>query len=158
VAGRNFRKWETDASQFRVESARHNWQAEALVDLARSGQTSQFIMAHIMLPHEPFIYTTARNRMDQYKDQIRYTLTYLDSLATRIHAADPKALIIIQSDEGMAFRQPADLNFTLSERQWNGVFSAWYIPGCKNCRPDLSDMESHTDILGVILDLVVKYK
>lgn len=151
LAGLNFRVWESDASQFKVESARHNWQAESLVDLARSGQTSQFIMAHIMLPHEPFIYTIARNRMDQYKDQIRYSLLYLDSLATRIHEADPNAVIIIQSDEGMAFRKPADLNDTLSPRQWNGVFAGWYFP---DQPPDLGNISRITEIL----DIVVKLK
>lgn len=157
LAGLNFRVLQSDNSIVSVEQARHDWQFWALADMAASGRTSQFIMAHIMLPHEPFIYgsksteyqTLAQEPMEQYLDQIDYAINYLGTLALMIRMADPTAVIIVQSDEGMAFRKPPELNDNLSSVQWNGVFTAWYVPHNVGYMLGVE----HTEILDVVVKL-----
>jgi hypothetical protein len=124
----HFSVFQTDSSRSRVESGRHQWQNDSLLEIAASGQTSQFVMCHIILPHEPFIYTEAEDPLSQYKDQIQWTMTYLTDLAAGIRESDPTAIVIFQSDEGMAFQKPVELNYDLTLTQWNGVFAAWYMP------------------------------
>jgi len=38
------------------------------------------------------------------------------------------SIVIIQSDEGVAFGSPS-ANKELSNNQWNGVLTAWRVPG-----------------------------
>jgi hypothetical protein len=78
--------------------------------------------------------------------QIRFTCDYLNSLANDILNADPDAIIIIQSDEGMAYRKPVELNYDLTPVQWNGVFTAWKLPWDDG----LADLP-HTGILNFVL-------
>lgn len=147
--GLNFRVFESFGSQRRIETARLQWQAARILDVAGAGPRSTFVIAHLMLPHEPFIFANPKDPVPvQYNANIRSALLYLDELAGAIRSADPSATIIIQADEGMAFRKPADLNRSLTKTQWSGVFSAWYIPG-----PAIAlESISHTEILGVVLE------
>lgn len=147
LAGLNLRVLETGASQKKVEQARHKWQADQLIKVASSGDTSQFVMAHLMLPHEPFVYSESKDQREQYYDQIRFAMDYLYELASKLRQLDPDAFIIIQSDEGMAYRKPAELNYGLSNTQWNGVFTAWYLP----MRLDNIEQIRHTDVLSSLL-------
>jgi len=146
--GLNLRVLESDSLQRRVESGRLSWQGEQILGIALSSQTSVFAMAHLMAPHEPYVYADQGLSIpEQYYANIRYTLSYLTGLATGIRAADPSAIIIIQSDEGMAYRKPIELNRALSAVQWSGVFSAWYMPDYSG------DMEliEHNEILGTVI-------
>jgi hypothetical protein len=134
LAGLNFRVWEPDASKVRVETGRLLWQRWEILTAGKPN-TSTFVFAHILFPHEPFIYGDPTATIpEQYYSNIRA-------------AADPSAVIIIQSDEGMAYRKPIELNYNLSPVQWNGVFTAWYLPGYSG---DL-DAIKHTDILAVVV-------
>lgn len=144
----HIRAWESDSSIARVEKGRHQWQFDTLVDLASSGKTSQFVISHVMLPHEPFVYTDSKDQMQQYIDQIYYALDYIYQLATAIRQADPTAYIVIQADEGMAFQKPRSINEGLSPIQWNGVFAAWYLPQDLG---DLSEIE-HYEILSKVVN------
>lgn len=148
LAGLNFRILETDIAQAKVEMARHDWQAGTISGKASLGPVSNFVITHIMLPHEPFIYTDSRDTKEQYIDQIKYALRYITDLAADIRALDPTAIVIVQADEGMAFRKPAELNKELSLVQWSGVFTAWYIPGADENK--LSTLQ-HTEILKYVV-------
>lgn len=132
-----------------IEIRRLQWQASRIQDQAAAGGSSTFVISHIMLPHEPFVFgDPSASIQDQYYANIRQAMTYLSDLAGELRAADPSAVIIIQSDEGMAFRKPIELNYKLSPVQWSGVFSAWFMP---NYNQDLINIK-HTDILGVVLE------
>jgi len=144
----NIRAWESDASISSVESERHSWQYYTILDLGSHWRSSQFVISHILLPHEPFIYTESSDQMQQYLDQIDYTLDYIVGLATELRRLDPLAFIVIQSDEGMAFHKPKSINEGLSNTQWNGVFSAWYLPEDVG---DLSGIE-HYEILNRVIN------
>lgn len=150
--GMNLKMFMSSYTIARTEGLRHVWQAMTTVELAKTpGQ--KFVMTHLMLPHEPFVWTA--NGELQYKDlpqpelyvqQISFTCDYLNSLASDILAADSNAIIIIQSDEGMAYRKPVELNYDLTPTQWNGVFTAWRLPW----DDDLAELP-HTGILNYVL-------
>ena len=151
--GLNFRAWESEASIGSVERGRALWQYGKVLELAASGNKSQFVMCHLLMPHEPFVFDkvggstdTSLSIPEQYYSQIEYALSYLSSLAKGILESDPSAIIIIQSDEGMAYKKPIELNFGLSKTQWNGVLTAWKIED----NIDLSSIK-HTDILKALV-------
>jgi hypothetical protein len=147
LAGLNFRVWEPDASKRQVEQGRLMWQRWEILTAAKPN-SSTFVFAHLLFPHEPFIYGDPAAKIpEQYKANIRAALTFLTDLAGSIRAADPSAIIVIQSDEGMAYRKPIELNNDLSPVQWNGVFTAWYFGGYVYTG-DLDEVK-HTDILAV---------
>lgn len=149
LAGLNFRTLESDSLQQRVETGRLTWQGQEILSIAGSGQTSVFTFAHLMAPHEPFVFADPDiSTPEQYYANIRYTLGYLVDLAWEIRRSDPTASIIIQADEGMAYRKPIELNYDLSPRQWSGVFSAWYVPKYSG---DKQAVE-HTDVLDMVLE------
>jgi hypothetical protein len=146
--GLNFRVWESDDMQRGVEEGRIFWQREQILKAAESGETSTFVFGHLLFPHEPFIYGDPAAAIPaQYEANIRAALTLLTDLAGTIRAADPSAIIIIQSDEGMAYRKPIELNYSLSPVQWNGVFTAWYLPSYSGDKNAIR----HTDILAVVV-------
>jgi hypothetical protein len=148
LAGLNFRVWEPDASKVRVETGRVFWQRDQVLKVAESGETSTFTFAHLLFPHEPYIYADPADSIPaQYEANIRAALAFLTDLVGTIRAADPSAVIIIQSDEGMAYRKPIELNNDLSPVQWNGVFTAWYLPDYTGNK----DKIKHTDILAVVV-------
>jgi hypothetical protein len=116
----------------------------------------KFVMTHLMLPHEPSVWAADGElqyknlpQPELYLQQIRFTCDYLNSLVNDILAADPSAIIIIQSDEGMAYRKPVELNYDLTQVQWNGVFTAWRLPD-----PDIDALSQlkHTEILKYVLN------
>lgn len=160
LRGINFRLLELDASTNNIEKNRHTWQAEQIIELSQLNASTQgldygrdgpvFVMAHILLPHEPFVWCDSNaSQSEQYYQQIKYTQTYLINLIDGIRTADPKSIIIIQSDEGMAYKKPVELNYALSPVQWNGVLTAWYIPGA-----DILEINQlrHTEILKYVLE------
>jgi hypothetical protein len=149
--GFNFRVFETFGSQRKIEMERLNWQSKKILEIASSGPNSTFVISHFTLPHEPFVYGNPEDSVpDQYYTNIRQALLFLDELAANIRTLDPSATIIIQSDEGMAYRKPAELNNDLSKTQWSGVFTAWYLPYVDVAKNNL-DYIKHTDILGVVV-------
>lgn len=185
LSGFNFRALIPKDTIANLERDRDYWQGRKIVELARDGG-QQFVMAHLLLPHEPFVWrqndgcefiTTGSNpeviglifrllpteevyiygeavkidteltTQEAYKQQIIFTMGYLENLTKAIIAFDPTAIIIIQSDEGMAFRKPIELNYEISDIQWNGVFSAYRLPD-----DDILEYLAHTEILQYVID------
>lgn len=154
--GFNFYKLIPSASIVNSESSRHLWQAGQITDIAgMEGQ--KFVFSHILLPHEPFVWTadgelqfdTKLSQLVLYIQQLSFTCNYLMKLTGDILKADPDAIIIIQSDEGMGFKRPVELNLGLSDTQWFGTFSAWRIPGVDDSQ--LENIEI-TQILGYLVE------
>lgn len=151
--GLNFRVFESFGSQKNIETKRLAYQAAKVAKIAGGGPDSKFIMVHLTLPHEPYIFGDPRDPIpEQYRDNIQAALWYLDELAGKIRSADPTATIIIQSDEGMAYRKPADLNKGLSANQWSGVFSAWYLPTLTGS----FDKFNSKEVLGIVVQALKK--
>jgi hypothetical protein len=121
---------------------------------SKSQAAPQFTFAHIMSPHDPYIFdengndpTYNQDRTDIDLDEtVKYTnqLTYLN---TRIEAAikdirqnDPGAVVVIQADEGpypKEFRgtlskdhyyDPIDLKLPQMKQKY-GILASYYLPG-----------------------------
>ena len=87
------------------------WQVEQ-IKKAASGQQPTFVFAHILLPHEPFVFdrdgrcltekeSGQRGRLKGYVDQVHYANTVIKDLVTSLQARSSKQpVIIIQGDEG----------------------------------------------------------
>lgn len=158
LRGINFRFLQSDASLGSVERGRAIWQSSMLKVMSDNpvNTGNQFVIAHILMPHEPFVFAAngspADNRLsqpDQYKAQIEYALSYLLDIAGYITTNDPDAIIIIQSDEGMAYKKPVELNYALSPEQWNGVLTCWRIQNQNEL--ELSSLK-HTEILQHVIN------
>lgn len=158
-SGFNLRILQPEGTMNKIERDRHVWQMIKIKELMPV--KSRFIMAHFMLPHEPFAWaadgTPEENKtlstMELYTEQIKFAADFIVQLADNLRKADPTATIIIQSDEGMAFKKPAELNYTLSPVQWNGVFIAWYLPYTTSS--ELTGIK-HTQILDIVFRLLTR--
>lgn len=143
-------------SRGEVERTRQTFQRETIKYIATSEDSPVYVFAHIILPH-PDYYWTADGRPQEsttltleqmYLEQIKYTEWYLLDIIDGIQSHDPDAIIIIQADEGMAYVDNT-LNVTLSNTQWNGCLTAWYIPGQDNL-----DTIALTDILQYVVGVL----
>lgn len=115
-----------------------------------------FVFMHMICPHPPYVWTaegepfnsSGTDEVEDYTEQIKFAEKFLVDMAEGILASDPTAVIIFQSDEGMAFHDPVELNYGLSQTQWNGVFTAWRIPGSDE---NILATVNHTDILAAVM-------
>jgi hypothetical protein len=152
--GINFRFLQSDDSMGQVERGRTVWQAEELKAWSSPDVPGQkFVICHILMPHEPYVFDTNGGPVidylsdtDKYRGQLEYALKYLADIAKSIIENDPGAIIIMQSDEGCAFQKPVELNYSLTQNQWNGVLTAWRIPG-----KDGYQSLKHTEIAGYLI-------
>jgi len=122
------------------------------VDSAKTGP--QFTFAHVLAPHDPYIfdaegndpdYDGARNdagldETEKYTNEVTYLNTRIQDLITTIRTKDPGAAIVIQADEGP---YPKEFRFTLKQghfynpvnlpvpqmKQKFGVLASYYMPG-----------------------------
>lgn len=123
----------------------HLFQKNTIADIADktiNNSNSVFVMAHLMLPHIPFVWSangsypeSGLNVRELYREQAQFTLMYLVEVVEKILSSDPDAVILIQSDEGCLFHNKPD-NAGLSENQWNGQMVAWRIPGVEDGEMD----------------------
>jgi hypothetical protein len=116
--------------------------------------TPQFTFAHVLVPHDPYIYTAdgsvpsydserTDNGVDEtvkYTNQVTYLNKRIKDLVGYIRSKSPDAAIIIQADEGpypKEFRgeltpthyyNPADLPLPQMKQKF-GVLASYYMPG-----------------------------
>jgi hypothetical protein len=132
-------------------------QMNAVKTIAAASATEsqpQFTFAHVLVPHDPYVFdaqgntpTYDGNRTDngapettKYTNQVTYLNTQIKDLISTIRAKDPKAVIIMQSDEGPYPKQfrgtltpghyynPINLP-TAQMQQKFGVLASYYLPG-----------------------------
>ena len=147
-------------SRGEVERARQTFQRDTIKGVASSGDSPVYVFAHIILPHPDYYWTadgqpqtsTTLNQQEMYLEQIKYTEGYLLDIIDCILSHNPDAVVIIQSDEGMAYVDQV-INLTLSNTQWNGCLTAWYIPG----RYNLDDVEINDILEYVVGGLLCQY-
>lgn len=121
--------------------------------------TPRLVLAHITVPHEPWVFApdgsfvdrateTARSRSTNIANQVAFIDSWLERFVDRVvtgnEATDP--IVVIQSDEGPHPQEVWD------GQEWRDIglqgrmeklrtFSAWYLPGV--------DAEPPEDITGV---------
>jgi hypothetical protein len=114
----------------------------------------QFTFAHVLMPHDPYIYnadgsetTYSHDRNDdgadeyiKYTSQVTYVNKRIKDLVASIKSSDPNAVIIIQADEGpypKEFRGDLTKNHYYDPknlppaqmRQKMGILASYYFPG-----------------------------
>jgi hypothetical protein len=114
----------------------------------------QFTFAHFLSPHDPYIFDNTgatpkynQDRTDEgadetvkYTNQVTYLNTQIQSIIASIRQDDPKAVIVLQADEGpypKEFRGTLTpthyydpINLQLPQmRQKFGVLASYYLPG-----------------------------
>lgn len=104
-------------------------------------KTPRLIFIHDLLAHFPFNLDENGERIETkydydpllYKDQHIYSGKVLINFVDMIINADPKAIIIIQSDHGLHQCTEKDFYNAFGEdadpvKLWNSTFSAWRVP------------------------------
>lgn len=132
-------------------------QMTAIQGIARNSQTQtqpQFTFAHILSPHDPYIFAAdgtdapyngdrTDQDLDEYKkytNQLTYVNQRIKELISTLRSQDPTAVIIFQPDEGpypkqfrgklteRSYFDPKNLDDT-SMRHKFGITAAYYMPG-----------------------------
>lgn len=141
----------------RINRERNLYQLATFKEIAGNGESPKFVFAHILLPHPPYTWgkdgnvrTEPMDTMGQYLAQVQFVEGYLLQMIDAIKETD--SIIIIQADEGIAFGSPGE-NKKLSNNQWNGVLTAWRIPG--EDKTDMQDMPI-TDVLKFVINSLSK--
>jgi hypothetical protein len=137
------------------ERRRHQFQLESVGEIASSGRAPVFVFAHLMLPHPPYIWTSdgqpQEARTDDlewlYLEQVKFAEGYLLEMIDSILINNSEAVIIVQADEGMKY-DDTEWNQTLSEKQWQGVLTAWHVPNSSDA--ELDTVETHQILKHVI--------
>ena len=127
---------------------------KTLAATAKQSAKPQFVFAHILSPHDPYIFlpdgsstTYDQNRTDndadekvKYINQLSYVTGQFRDTIAHIRANDPGAVIILQADEGpypkqfqggqsaSHYHNPVDLP-DAELRQKYGIFASYYLPG-----------------------------
>jgi hypothetical protein len=138
-----------------------SYQLDELDDLARQRSgTPRFVLAHITLPHEPYVFdadgsyvtqeqAASRTREENIVNQVEYLNTRLRGLVDTLTSGPESTwpVIVIQSDEGPhpAVRTGPDYDWTTAPdaavAEKLRTFSAILLPG--------SDLELPEDLTGV---------
>jgi len=114
----------------------------------------RLVLAHVTLPHEPYVFDVdgsyvdaateqSRSRDENTVNQTRYLNTRLEALVDRLVTGDPDRdpIIVIQSDEGphpdIQYETVVQwLDVSTAERAEKlRTFSAWYLPGIDEAPP-----------------------
>jgi len=138
----------TNPTQRRLQRSHGEHQVRVLRQLAAANPDHpQFVFAHLILPHGPYVFDedgsvmddsqfTASNRWDGLRRQMAFTSDFLLDLIDVLQARDEPPVIVIQADEGELPRgvfDTADLSwggFTDDQhRMHNAIFSSVYLPG-----------------------------
>ncbi|OGL37697.1 hypothetical protein A3B63_00530 [Candidatus Saccharibacteria bacterium RIFCSPLOWO2_01_FULL_49_22] len=140
--------------------------------------TPQFSFAHVLVPHDPYIFTADgstptydSNRTDngvdetvKYTNQVTYLNTRIKDLIGHIRSKSPNAVIIIQADEGP---YPKDFRFKLEPghyydpvdltdakmRQKFSILASYYLPG----DPSGQQIDSSVNAFRVVLNRYLGY-
>ena len=150
---------------------RSRFQFRTLLELGpRPGPT--FVFAHILLPHEPYLFTKDGRFMSRteeyqrslalnYSEQLQFTNDQIRAVVERLTSGPPEThpIIVLQSDEGphpLRFdREGDDFDWTTASNDELAdtlhIFSALYLPGVK--RPGLYPTFSPVNTFRKIFDL-----
>jgi len=153
---------------------------ETIAKDSKSQDKPQFTFAHILSPHDPYIFkadgTTADyngDRTDQdideytkYTNQLTYANTQIEQAIATIRKEDPQAVVIFQPDEGP---YPKEFRGTLSEghyfdpknlsdddmRHKLGITAAYYMPGLD--KDTVSQLQTNANVFPFVLNNYLGY-
>lgn len=160
-------------------------QMQALQTIAAGSKTQQkpqFTFAHIMSPHDPYVFDTSGNspgydgnRTDngadeyvKYVNQLQYVNTQFTKLIHSIRTDDPRAVIVIQADEGPYPKQfrgtltkqhyydPVNLPTDAMQQKF-GVLAAYYMPGT-DAQTVTANMNSNVNSFRFVLNRYLGYR
>jgi hypothetical protein len=148
---------------------------------ANRSKTPQFTFAHFLMPHDPYIFnadgsdtTYSHDRNDdgadeytKYTSQLTYTNTQIKDMIATIKQNDPKAVIIMQTDEGP---YPKEFRGSLTPthyfdpknlpvdhmRQKLGVLASYYFPDVDQAEV-AANMTSNVNTFRFVLDHYLGY-
>jgi hypothetical protein len=129
----------------------HRWEAEyvhrsldGIASLAGTGSRPRFVFAHLLKPHEPYVFrrdcqVQPRQREDDYAglylEQLQCMNRLLLATVRRIQAASPiPPVILLQGDHGtkalhaISYHRPEEVP-PQAARERFGAFGAYYLPG-----------------------------
>jgi hypothetical protein len=134
-----------------TERDRQIFQLESVEEIACNDISPKYTFVHLILPHPPFVWTAdgqpQSEKLDDmalYFEQVQFTEIYLLDMLDSI---PDDAVVILQADEGICFTKTS-MNYDLTNEQWNGVLTAWRIPGVDD---EELEVVGQTDILGFII-------
>jgi hypothetical protein len=159
-------------------------QLSALATLAKNGsneQKPQFTFAHILSPHDPYLFAPDGSqasyngdRTDQdvdeyvkYVNQLKYANTRITTLISTIRQQDPNAVIIFQADEGPYPKQfrgslsaehyydPKDLPDDTMRHKF-GIMASYYMPGIDSATVS-SQLNSSVNVFPFVLNNYLGY-
>jgi len=166
---------------------RQNFEAQlsALEAIAADSKTQakpQFTFAHILSPHDPYIFNStggdpdySGDRTDEgadetvkYTNQLTYVNTRFQQLISDMRAKDPNAVIVIQADEGPYPKQfrgtltPTHyydpINLPLQQMQQKfGIMASYYMPGV-DMQTVTQQANSSVNVFRFVLDNYLGYE
>ena len=104
-------------------------------------QSPKFVFAHIVSPHEPFVFGRSGefiypSNWYNWKDRRFYLGQYIfisgqikDVVNTLLKKSSTPPIIIIQSDHGI---RPIHPDVEIDDTEWQKIFNAYYLPGGGN--------------------------
>ena len=142
--------WEEEVPSEHTKHLKHNTYALDQLDRLRDAPGPKFVLAHVLLPHPPYVYdrdgrpmteaeSAALGPAEAGRRQLAYTNARLRAFLEPLLALpeDEQPIIILQADEGpwtdpyfadkvnydWATASPEELEIKF------GIINAWYIPG-----------------------------
>lgn len=114
------------------------------VQASRDVAGPKFVFAHILAPHEPFIFErdgrfvekavfASRTKTESYLEQLRYVNTRIQQVVEHLLEGSKDTVIILQSDEG-PYEGPSDWRTATRDvlRRKYPILNAYYLPGVKD--------------------------
>jgi hypothetical protein len=149
----------------------HHWEAEhvrrtldAVAHLAGSDTTPRFVFAHLIKPHDPYVFDSecgvlARHKEDDhvgpYIDQVQCMNRLLLATVRRILAQSAvPPIIILQGDHGTkllhapGYPTPEEVPPTAARERF-GAFGAYYLP--RGGEQDFGDTVTVVNVMGNVL-------
>lgn len=157
-------------------------QMQALKNLSAKNQktTPQFVFAHILVPHPPYVFDSNGNyppydvesndngvdETVKYTNELNYLTLRIKDLITHIRQNSPNAAIIIQSDEGpypKEFRGPMSQDhyydpLKLGKQQIKqkfGIFASYYMP--ETSSNEVAKINSSVNVFRFVLNRYFGY-
>lgn len=178
IGGTTFIRYELD----RDPTENFESQISALGKIAKGdSREPQFTFAHILLPHEPYVYnadgsktTYSHDRNDdgedeyvKYTNQVTYANKRIEELINTIKTSSPDAVIIFQSDEGP---YPKQFRGALTKekyydpkvlpeenmKQKMSILASYYFPGVDKSKV-AANMNSNVNAFRFVLSQYMGY-